>query len=152
MICQGHMKVVIISNTLFMAMHLNTKFHKQKMTVWAQQWPRNSFIWPWYTRHMKVVMIHDTSSYDNTATYQISYTANVVYVQQLNNSKLKVSLSCITGIGGNVCIFPPHTSLTATAKIWVSFSYSLYSECIHLFVPTLNVLVCSCFPVLNIHN
>jgi hypothetical protein len=41
--------------------------------------------------------------------------ANVV--QQLNNSKLKVSLSSITGIGGNVCILFPHTSLTATGKI-----------------------------------
>jgi hypothetical protein len=40
--------------------------------------------------NMKVMVIHDTSSYDNTGTYQISCTANVV--QQLNNSKLKVSL------------------------------------------------------------
>jgi hypothetical protein len=65
--------------------------------------------------NMKVMVIHDTSSYDNTGTYQISCTANVV--QQLNNSKLKVSLSSITGIGGNVCILFPHTSLTATGKI-----------------------------------
>jgi hypothetical protein len=42
---QGHMQVVMISNTLFMAIYLYATF---------------------------VVMIHDRPSYDNTATLQIS--------------------------------------------------------------------------------
>jgi len=46
-------------------------FTKQKMTLWTRKWPQNSFIWPWYPRYMKVVMIHDTPYYDNTATHQI---------------------------------------------------------------------------------
>ena len=49
------------------------KFHKQKMTLWTRKWPQNSFTWPWYPRHMKDVMIHDTPSYDNTATHQLSF-------------------------------------------------------------------------------
>jgi hypothetical protein len=28
----------------------------------SRKWPQNSFTWPWYARHMKDVMIHDTPS------------------------------------------------------------------------------------------